>query len=72
MSERGIQSYVLRRGLVIAQRQALSLLADRRRPFWLLVASRLVASLSRGRLTSAHDELRYVIRKPENRFARVL
>ncbi len=72
VSERGIQSYVLRRGLVIAQRQALSLLADRRRPFWLLVASRLVASLSRGRLTSAHDELRYVIRKPENRFARVL
>jgi hypothetical protein len=72
VSERGIQSYVLRRGLVIAQRQALSLLAERRRPFLLLAASRLVARLSRGRLTSAHDELRYVIRKPENRFARVL
>jgi SAM-dependent methyltransferase len=72
VSERGIQSYVLRRGLVIAQRQALSLLADRRRPLWLLAAGRLVASLSRGRLTWAHDELRYVIRKPENRFARVL
>jgi SAM-dependent methyltransferase len=72
VSERGIESYVLRRGLVIGQRQALSLLAQRRRPFWLPTASRLVAGLSRGRLTAAHDELRYVIRKPENRFARVL
>lgn len=72
VSERGIQSYVLRRGLVIAQRQALSLLERQCRPLWLLVASRLVARLSRGRITSAHDELRYVIRKPENRFARVL
>jgi hypothetical protein len=71
-SERGIQSYVLRRGLVIAQRQALSLLPGRRRPLWLLAVSRLAAGLSRGRLTRAHDELRYVIRKPEDRFARVL
>jgi hypothetical protein len=71
-SERGIQSYALRRGLVIAQQQALSLLADRRKPLWLLAASRLVASLSRGRLTTAHDELRYVIRKPESHFARLL
>jgi SAM-dependent methyltransferase len=72
VSERGIQSYVLRRGLVIAQRQTLSLLPGRRRPLWLKAASGLVASLSRGRLTSAHDELRYVIRKPEDLFARVL
>jgi SAM-dependent methyltransferase len=71
-SQRGIQSYVLRRGLVIAQRQALSLLSGRRRPLWLLAASRLAAGLSRGRLTSAHDELRYVIRKPQSGFARVL
>ncbi len=72
VSERGIHSYVLRRGLVIAQRQTLSLLPGRRRPLWLLAVSRLVAGLSRGRLTSAHDELRYVIRKPEDQFARVL
>jgi SAM-dependent methyltransferase len=72
VSERGIQSYVLRRGLVIAQRQTLSLLPGRRRPLWLLAVSRLAAGLSRGRLTSAHDELRYIIRKPEDQFARVL
>jgi SAM-dependent methyltransferase len=72
VSERGIQAYVLRRGLVIAQRQTLSLLPGRRRPFWLLGVSGLAARLSRGRLTSAHDELQYVIRKPEDRFARVL
>ena len=72
VSERGVESYALRRGLVIAQRQALSLLAG---PGWaapLLRARRIVARLSRGRLTSAHDELRYVIRKPEDPFARVL
>ena len=72
VSERGIQSYILRRGLVIAQRETLSLLPGRRRPLWLLAVSGLVTGLSRGRLSSAHDELRYVIRKPEDRFARVL
>jgi len=72
VSERGIQSYILRRGLVIAQRHTVSLLPGRRRPLSLLAVSRLVTGLSRGRLTSAHDELRYVIRKPEDQFARVL
>jgi SAM-dependent methyltransferase len=71
-SGRGIQSYALRRGLVIVQHQTLSLLADRQRPLWLLAACRLAASLSRGRLTAAHDQLRYVIRKPESHFARLL
>jgi SAM-dependent methyltransferase len=71
-SGRGIQSYVLRRGLVIGPRQAVNQLAARRRPRGLLLASKLVARLSAGRLTSAHDELRYVIRKPESGFARVL
>jgi hypothetical protein len=33
---------------------------------------RLMARLSGGRLTAAHEELLYVLRKPENRFARVL
>lgn len=72
VSQRGIESYVLRRGLVIAQRQALSPLEGRGWAALLLVAGRIVARLSRGRLTSAHDELRYVIRKPEDPFARVL
>jgi SAM-dependent methyltransferase len=71
-SGRGIQSYALRRGLVIGPRQALTVMAGRRRPPGLLLACRLVARLSGGRLTSAHDELRYVIRKPESGFARVL
>jgi SAM-dependent methyltransferase len=72
VSGRGIQSYALRRGLVIGPRQALNLRAAQRRPPGLLLAGRLVARLSGGRLTSAHDELRYVIRKPESGFARVL
>jgi SAM-dependent methyltransferase len=72
VSVRGLESYAPRRGLVIAKRQALNLLPGRRRPPGLLLASRLVARLSRGRLTSAHDELRYVIRRPECGYARVL
>jgi SAM-dependent methyltransferase len=72
VSVRGLESYAPRRGLVIARRQSLNLLPDRRRPPGLLLASRLVAGLSRGRLTSGHDELRYVIRRPECGYARVL
>lgn len=71
-SGRGIQSYALRRGLVIGPRQTVNQLAALRRPRGLLLVTRLVARLSAGRLTSAHDELRYVIRKPESGFARVL
>jgi SAM-dependent methyltransferase len=70
----GVQSYALRRGLVIAERQALR---DRpRRPartaWGAPVACRLIAWFSRGRLTDSHDDLLYVIRRPENRLARVL
>jgi SAM-dependent methyltransferase len=73
-SAEGVQNYVLHRGLVIAERQALR---DRpRRPLQTAwgapVACRLIAWFSRGRLTDSHDDLLYVIRKPENRFARVL
>jgi SAM-dependent methyltransferase len=71
-SGRGVQSYALHRGLVIGPRQAVNQLAARRRPRGLLLATKLVARLSAGQLTSAHDELRYVIRKPESGFARVL
>jgi hypothetical protein len=74
LSAAGVQAYVLARGLVIAERQALR---DRpRRPARLAwgapLACRLIAALSRGRLTDDHDDLLYVIRKPESRFARVI
>jgi SAM-dependent methyltransferase len=72
VSGRGIQSYATRRGLVIGPRQALNQTEGRPRPPGLRLTCKLVARLSGGRLTSRHDELRYVIRKPENGFARVL
>ena len=73
-SSRGVQAYVLMHGLVIAERGALGGLAGglRRGPHGYLTAQKLVARLSRGRLTSAHEDLLYVIRKPEDRFARIL
>jgi SAM-dependent methyltransferase len=72
VSARGVQSFVLRHGLVIAQRQELNTLAGERRRPGPLLARKLVALVSRSRLSWSHDELRYVIRKPEDRFARVL
>ena len=73
-SGRGVQAYVLMHGLVIAERGALGGLAGglRRGPHGYLTAQKLVARLSRGRLTSAHEDLLYVIRKPEDRFARII
>jgi SAM-dependent methyltransferase len=73
-SARGVQAYVLLHGLVIAERGALGGLAGGlpRGPHGYLAVQKLVARLSRGRLTSAHEDLLYVIRKPEDRFARIL
>jgi hypothetical protein len=72
-SARGVQAYALMRELVIAERQALGGLAGAlAEPRGFLAAQKLVASLSRGRLTAAHEELLYVLRKPEDRFARIL
>ena len=73
-SVRGVQSYALMRGLVIAEQQPLGGLAGglHAAPRGYLAAQKLVAALSRGRLTAAHEELLYVMRKPENRFARIL
>lgn len=74
VSTRGIQSFALMRGLVIAERQTLRVNGSSadvwRRRF--AAACRLVARLSRGRITAEHDELLYIIRKPESRLARVL
>jgi SAM-dependent methyltransferase len=73
-SDRGIQGYMQLRGLVITHRQT-----ARTPPATASRAGRaagtargLIASLSRGRLSDAHDEVLYVIRKPENSFARVM
>jgi hypothetical protein len=72
-SVRGIQAYALMRELVIAERQALGGLAGAlAEPRGFLAAQKLVARLSRGRLTAAHEEFVYVLRKPEDRFARIL
>src|SRR5579875_2869747 len=74
LSADGMHAYMLARGLVLTERQALR---DRpRRParfaWGAPLMCRLIATLSRGRLPDDHDDLLYVIRKPENRFARVL
>ncbi|MCW2933056.1 MAG: methyltransferase type 12 [Actinomycetia bacterium] len=73
-ADQGIASYALMRGLVIAQRTT----------EWTLPASpqRLSASvrracaavtwLTRGHFANDHNDLLYVIRKPEDRFARVV
>jgi hypothetical protein len=74
LSAAGVHGYVLGRGLVIAERQALRDRPRRpSRPAWgAPLACRLIAALSRGRRTDDHDDLLYVIRKPESHFARVL
>jgi SAM-dependent methyltransferase len=69
-SARGIQSFAGKHGLVISYRQVGTGVA--RQSAGLQAVSRLVAVLSGGRLASEHDELWYVIRKPEDMFARVL
>jgi SAM-dependent methyltransferase len=72
-SARGIQAYALRRGLVIAERQPFGGLAGGlgREPRGYLAAQRVVARCSR-QLTAGHEELLYVMRKPEDRSARIL
>lgn len=72
VSARGIQSFATRYGLVIAHRQVRSRLDGQRRTMARLAARKLVSALSRGKLAWAHDELRYVIRKPQDQFARLL
>jgi SAM-dependent methyltransferase len=73
-TERGIASYALLRGLVIAQRSAERTLpaSPRRLSSSVRVACAAITRLSRGRYDNSHDELLYVIRKPEDRFARVV
>ena len=73
-TERGIASFALRRGLVIAQRSAERTIPARPRRIASSVhmACRAISRLSGGRYDDLHDELLYVIRKPEDAFARVV
>ena len=74
VSEEGIASYTLMRGLVIAARTSDLTRPDR--PAGLSSSVRItcaaISRLSGGRFDDSHDELLYVIRKPLDRFARVL
>ena len=74
VSQDGIASYALMRGLVIAART--TELTRPAQPAGLSSSVRItcaaIAWLSGGRLADSHDELLYVIRKPLDRFARVV
>lgn len=69
----GIASYTLMRGLVIMARSTELTLASG--PVRLSSSVRItcaaISRLSRGRFGNGHDELLYVIRRPQDRFARV-
>lgn len=73
-SARGLQAYAAAHGLVIARRDAERSVpaAPARLSAAVRAARKLVAGLTRDRCTDAHDELLYVIRKPEDRFARLV
>jgi SAM-dependent methyltransferase len=74
VSDDGIASYALMRGLVIAAHTRELTRPDE--PARLSSSMRIICAaisrLSRGRFDDSHDELLYVIRKPLDRFARVL
>ena len=73
-SARGLQAYTASHGLVIVRHETARTVPGP--PGHLTSAigmtRALIAWLSRGRLTDAHDEMLYVIRKPEDRFARLV
>lgn len=73
-SRSGMRWYCVMRGLVVAEeytsRQAIDALGAGTGLADLLC--RLVSAATRGRLTADHSEITLVIRKPENRFARVI
>jgi SAM-dependent methyltransferase len=74
VSADGIKDYALMRGLVIAARSRELTRPDH--PAGLSSSVRItcgaISRLSRGRYGDSHDELLYVIRKPLDRFARVV
>jgi SAM-dependent methyltransferase len=72
--DQGISSYALMRGLVIAARRAEVTLPDHpaRLSSSVRITCAAISRLTLGRFSNAHDELLYVIRKPQDRFARVV
>jgi hypothetical protein len=70
----GRRAHAQLRGLVIVQRETAKTVpgGSDRLARAVSAARRLICRVSRGRLTDAHDEVLYVIRKPEDRFARVV
>jgi SAM-dependent methyltransferase len=74
VSARGIQAYTLMRGFVITARATgCSWPAVMDRTTRVVSAlCRLISWATRDKITAGHDELLYVIRKPEDRFARVV
>lgn len=74
VSQEGIASYALMRGLVIAARTSERNLPGDSSALSLSVrlTRAAISRLSGGRFADSHDELLYVIRKPQDRFARVL
>ena len=74
VSDAGIASFALMRGLVIAARGS-----ERARPddppglsSSVRITCAAISRITRGRFDDGHDELLYVIRKPQDRFARVV
>jgi hypothetical protein len=67
-------SYTLMRGRVIAARSAELTLPSHpaRLSSSVRVTCAAISRLTRGRFGDSHDELLYVIRKPQDRFARVV
>ncbi len=72
--EQGIASYAQMRGLVIAARRAELTLPEQpaRLSSSVRITCAAISRLTRGRFQDGHDELLYVIRKPQDRFARVV
>jgi hypothetical protein len=73
-SARALQAYAVSHGLVVVRRETARTAPGPpgRLTGAVGMARALVGWLSRGRLTDGHDELLYVIRKPEDRFARLV
>jgi SAM-dependent methyltransferase len=73
-SDRGIGAYVQLRGLAIVQRETAKTppAVASRAGQAVSAAHSLISRLTRNRLTDAHEEVLYVIRKPEDRLARIL
>ncbi|HEY1704942.1 MAG TPA: methyltransferase domain-containing protein [Trebonia sp.] len=74
VSADGMHAYTLMRGLVIAQQTAEPTLQANpaRLSSTVRVTCTVITRLTRGRFGDDHDELLYVIRKPQDRFARVV